>query len=208
MPRCLKSPTKTERVQSCVDRRGRRRPDRRRSTNFNDSAMTRSFVKRQESEGFGPSSSGRRLPASCCWAFDNILDTEKRSTSKSTKKGPGNPLGDWLVKKCPERRQGPRNSRRRRHIGDTDRHDGIHEARGKSGKKWAVVEVVGQVGRSDRAEATADAIAVQKHFDASPAGVTPGGCRPCSTPSIRGSFRRRDGERLPQVLPRNSALTE
>ena len=48
---------------------------------------------------------------------------------------------------------------------DTDRHDGIHETLDESGKKWDVVEVVGKWDDPTAQKATADAIAVQKHFD-------------------------------------------
>ena len=48
---------------------------------------------------------------------------------------------------------------------DRDRHDGIHETLDKSGKKWDVVEVVGKWDDPTAQKATADAIAVQKHFD-------------------------------------------
>ena len=48
---------------------------------------------------------------------------------------------------------------------DRDRHDGIHETLNKSGKKWDVVEVIGKWDDPTAQKATADAIAVQKHFD-------------------------------------------
>ena len=48
---------------------------------------------------------------------------------------------------------------------DTDRHNGIHETLDKSGKKWDIVEVYGKWDDPTAQKVTADAIAVQKHFD-------------------------------------------
>ncbi len=48
---------------------------------------------------------------------------------------------------------------------DRDRHDGIHETLDKSGKKWDVIEVYGKWDDPTAQKVTADAIAVQKHFD-------------------------------------------
>ena len=48
---------------------------------------------------------------------------------------------------------------------DTDRHNGIHETLDESGKTWNIVEVVGKWDDPTAQKATADAIAVQKHFD-------------------------------------------
>ena len=48
---------------------------------------------------------------------------------------------------------------------DTDRHNGIHEALDKTGKKWDVIEVIGKWDDGTAQKATADAIAVHGHFD-------------------------------------------
>ena len=48
---------------------------------------------------------------------------------------------------------------------DRDRHDGIHQALDATGKKWDVVEVYGKWDDPTAQKVTADAIAVQKHFD-------------------------------------------
>ena len=48
---------------------------------------------------------------------------------------------------------------------DRDRHDGIHEALDATGKKWDVVEVYGKWDDPTAQKVSADAIAVQKHFD-------------------------------------------
>ena len=48
---------------------------------------------------------------------------------------------------------------------DTDRHNGIHETLDKTGKKWDIVEVFGKWDDPTAQNVTADAIAVQKHFD-------------------------------------------
>jgi len=48
---------------------------------------------------------------------------------------------------------------------DRDRHEGIHETFDKSGKKFEVIEVYGKWDDPTAQKVTADAIAVQKHFD-------------------------------------------
>ena len=48
---------------------------------------------------------------------------------------------------------------------DRDRHDGIHETLDKTGKKWDIIEVYGKWDDPTAQKVTADAIAVQKHFD-------------------------------------------
>jgi ribose transport system substrate-binding protein len=98
-------------------------------------------------------------------AFDNIIDTEDAINVNVDQKGLGAYWGDWLIKNVPN---GGKILEVRGVAGtsvDTDRHDGIHEALAKSGKKWDVVEVVGKWDDPTAQKATADAIAVQKHFD-------------------------------------------
>jgi ribose transport system substrate-binding protein len=98
-------------------------------------------------------------------AFDNTLDTEDAINVNVDQKGLGVWWAEWLIKNVPnggkilEIRGVPGNSV------DRDRHDGIHETLDKSGKKWDVVEVVGMWDDPTAQKVTADAIAVQKHFD-------------------------------------------
>src|SRR6202044_2780804 len=77
-------------------------------------------------------------------AFDNILDTEDAIDVDVDQKGLGVLWGDWLAKHLPD---GGKVFEKPRAWGtpvDTDRHNGIHEALDKTGKKWNVVEVVGK----------------------------------------------------------------
>ncbi|THD48413.1 MAG: ribose ABC transporter substrate-binding protein [Bradyrhizobium sp.] len=98
-------------------------------------------------------------------AFDNILDTEDAIDVNVDQKGLGSYWGNWLVKNVPN---GGKILEVRGVSGtsvDRDRHDGIHDALDKSGKKWDVVEVVGKWDDATAQKVTADAIATQKHFD-------------------------------------------
>ena len=105
------------------------------------------------------------MPASILVAFDNILDTEDAINVDVDQKGLGVLWANWLIKHIPN---GGKILEVRGVAGtsvDTDRHDGIHETLDASGKKWDVVEVVGKWDDPTAQKATADAIAVQKHFD-------------------------------------------
>ena len=125
-----------------------------------------------------------------------------RSTSTSTRRASACYWANWLIKNVPN---GGKILEVRGVAGtsvDTDRHNGIHETLDKSGKKWDVVEVVGKWDDPTAQKATADAIAVQKHFD----GYHRAGRRhrrragdDRRQASVR-AVRRRNRKRLPQVL--------
>src|SRR5262244_3633571 len=98
-------------------------------------------------------------------AIDNFLDTEDAINVDVDQKGLGVLWANWLIKHIPN---GGKILEVRGVAGtsvDTDRHNGIHETLDASGKKWDVVEVVGKWDDPTAQKATADAIAVQKHFD-------------------------------------------
>ena len=98
-------------------------------------------------------------------AFDNILDTEDAINVDVDQKGLGVYWADWLDKHLPN---GGKILEIRGVSGtsvDRDRHDGIHETLDKTGKKWDIVEVFGKWDDPTAQKVTADAIAVQKHFD-------------------------------------------
>ena len=98
-------------------------------------------------------------------AFDNILDTEDAINVDVDQKGLGVYWAQWLDKHIPN---GGKILEVRGVSGtsvDRDRHDGIHETLDKTGKKWDVVEVFGKWDDPTAQKVTADAIAVQKHFD-------------------------------------------
>src|SRR5579863_5094609 len=133
--------------------------------NFIDSGYDAIVVNAQNPKAFGPVIKRAKAAGVVLVAFDNILDTEDAIDVDVDQKGLGVLWGNWLVKHIPN---GGKVLEVRGVAGtsvDTDRHDGIHEALDKSGKKWDVVEVVGKWDDPTAQKATADAIAVQKHFD-------------------------------------------
>ena len=189
-------------IQGRLDRRGRRRADRR-GQQFHRFRLRRDHRERPEPRPHSSrSSSAPRKPASCWSPFDNMLDTEDAINVDVDQKGLGVYWAQWLDKHLPN---GGKMLEVRGVSGtsvDRDRHDGIHETLDKTGKKWDVVEVYGKWDDPTAQKVTADAIAVQKHFD---------GYRRAGRRHRRGAgddrrqaairaVRRRDRERLPQVL--------
>jgi ribose transport system substrate-binding protein len=133
--------------------------------NFIDSGYDAIVVNAQNPKAFAPVIKRAKDAGIILVAFDNILDTEDAIDVDVDQKGLGVLWGNWLVKHIPN---GGKILEVRGVAGtsvDTDRHNGIHEALDGSGKKWEVVEVVGKWDDPTAQKATADAIAVQKHFD-------------------------------------------
>ena len=133
--------------------------------NFIDSGYDAIVVNAQNPKAFGPVIKRAKDAGVVLVAFDNILDTEEAIDVDVDQKGLGVLWANWLIKNVPN---GGKILEVRGVAGtsvDTDRHDGIHETLDKSGKKWDVVEVVGKWDDPTAQKATADAIAVQKHFD-------------------------------------------
>ena len=133
--------------------------------NFIDSGFDAIVVNAQNPAAFKPVIKRANDAGVILIAFDNILDTEDAINVNVDQKGLGVYWADWLVKKVPN---GGKILEVRGVSGtsvDRDRHDGIHETLNKSGKKWDVVEVLGKWDDPTAQKATADAIAVQKHFD-------------------------------------------
>jgi ribose transport system substrate-binding protein len=133
--------------------------------NFIDSGYDAIIVNAQNPKAFGPVIKRAKDAGIILVAFDNILDTEDAIDVDVDQKGLGVLWGDWLVKHIPN---GGKILEVRGVAGtsvDTDRHNGIHQALDASGKQWEVVEVVGKWDDPTAQKATADAIAVQKHFD-------------------------------------------
>jgi ribose transport system substrate-binding protein len=98
-------------------------------------------------------------------AFDNIFDSDEAINVDVDQKGLGVYWAQWLDKHLPN---GGKILEVRGVSGasvDRDRHDGIHETLDKTGKKWDIVEVYGKWDDPTAQKVTADAIAVQKHFD-------------------------------------------
>ena len=133
--------------------------------NFIDSGYDAIVVNAQNPSAFGPVIDRAKEAGVVLVAFDNILDTTDAINVNVDQKGLGELWGKWLVSHIPN---GGKVLEVRGVAGtsvDTDRHAGIHEVLDGSGKKWDVVEVVGKWDDGTAQKATADAIAVNGHFD-------------------------------------------
>jgi ribose transport system substrate-binding protein len=133
--------------------------------NFIDSGFDAIVVNAQNPAAFKPVIKRANDAGVVLVAFDNILDTEDAINVDVDQKGLGVYWADWLVKHIPN---GGKILEVRGVSGtsvDRDRHDGIHETLDKSGKKWEVIEVFGKWDDPTAQKVTADALAVQKHFD-------------------------------------------
>ena len=133
--------------------------------NFIDSGFDAIVVNAQNPAAFKPVIKRANDAGVVLVAFDNILDTEDAINVDVDQKGLGVYWAKWLDSHLPN---GGKILEVRGVSGtsvDRDRHDGIHETLNKSSKKWDVVEVVGKWDDPTAQKATADAIAVQKHFD-------------------------------------------
>ncbi|HET6622066.1 MAG TPA: sugar ABC transporter substrate-binding protein [Dongiaceae bacterium] len=136
--------------------------------NFIDSGYDAIVIDAQNPTAFTPVIKRAKKAGVVLVAFDNILDTQDAINVNVDQKGLGEYWAKWLVDKIPN---GGKILEVRGVAGtsvDTDRHNGIHEVLDASGKKWDVVEVVGKWDDGTAQKVTADAVAVQKHFD----GVT------------------------------------
>ena len=170
--------------------------------NFIDSGFDAIVVNAQNPSAFKPVIKRANDAGVVLVAFDNILDSEDAINVDVDQKGLGVYWAQWLDKHLPN---GGKILEIRGVSGtsvDRDRHDGIHETLDKTGKKWDVVEVYGKWDDPTAQKVTADAIAVQKHFDGFTAqggdtGVVQAMHRR-QTP-VR-AVRRRNRERLPQIL--------
>ncbi len=133
--------------------------------NFIDSGYDAIVINAQNPTAFTPVIKRAKATGVVLVAFDNILDTEDAINVNVDQKGLGEYWAHWLVEKIPN---GGKILEVRGVAGtsvDTDRHNGIHEVLDASGKKWDVVEVVGKWDDGTAQKVSADAIAVQKHFD-------------------------------------------
>ncbi len=133
--------------------------------NFIDSGFDAIVVNAQNPSAFKPVIKRANDAGVVLVAFDNTLDTEDAINVDVDQKGLGVFWAQWLDKHLPN---GGKILEVRGVSGtsvDRDRHDGIHETLDKSGKKWDVVEVYGRWDDPTAQKVTADAIAVQKHFD-------------------------------------------
>jgi ribose transport system substrate-binding protein len=133
--------------------------------NFIDSGYDAIVVNAQNPQAFAPVIKRAKEAGVVLVAFDNILDTTDAINVNVDQKGLGSLWGDWLIAHLPE---GGKILEVRGVAGtsvDTDRHNGIHETLDASGKPFEIFEVVGKWDDGTAQKATADAIAVQGHFD-------------------------------------------
>src|SRR6185437_498336 len=133
--------------------------------NFIDSGYDAIVTDAQNPEAFAQVIKRAKDKGVVLVAFDNILNTTDDINVNVDQEGLGELWGKWLVDHVPN---GGKVLEVRGVAGtsvDTDRHNGIHKVLDASGKKWDVVEVVGKWDDGTAQKATADAIAVQKHFD-------------------------------------------
>jgi ribose transport system substrate-binding protein len=132
--------------------------------NFIDAGYDAIVVNAQNPTAFGPVIKRAKDAGVILVAFDNILDTQDAINVNVDQKGLGELWANWLVKHVPD---GGKVLEVRGVAGtsvDTDRHNGIHEVFGKSGKKWDVTEVVGKWDDGTAQKVTADAIATNGPF--------------------------------------------
>ncbi len=133
--------------------------------NFIDSGYDAIVVNAQNPKAFGPVIKRAKDAGVVLVAFDNTLDTEDAINVDVDQKGLGALWAKWLDSHLPD---GGKVLEVRGVEGtsvDRDRHEGIHETLDASGKKWDIVEVIGKWDDPTAQKVTADAIAVQKHFD-------------------------------------------
>ena len=126
--------------------------------NFIDSGYDAIVVNAQNPTAFGPVIRRAKEAGVILVAFDNILDTEDAINVNVDQKGLGVLWANWLDNNLPD---GGKILEVRGVAGtsvDTDRHNGIHETFGATGKNWEVVEVVGRWDDATAQKATADAI--------------------------------------------------
>ncbi|TCL68143.1 sugar ABC transporter substrate-binding protein [Rhizobium sp. BK251] len=133
--------------------------------NFIDAGYDAIVVNAQNPTAFGPVIKRAKEAGVILVAFDNILDTKDAINVNVDQKGLGVIWADWLAKHLPN---GGKILEVRGVAGtsvDTDRHNGIHETLGASGKKFEITEVVGKWDDGVAQKATADAIATNGPFD-------------------------------------------
>ena len=201
---CRRSPTSPPSSRNSRSSRPARTSPRRspRSTTSSIPAMTRSSSTRRTRRPSRPVIKRAKEAGVVLVAFDNILDTEDAINVNVDQKGLGVLWANWLIKHIPN---GGKILEVRGVAGtsvDTDRHNGIHETLDASGKKWDVVEVVGKwddptAQKVDRRRDRRQRQVRRHHRPGRRHRRRAGDDR--RQASVR-AVRRRDRERLPQVL--------
>ena len=171
--------------------------------NFIDSGYDAIVTDAQNPEAFKPVIKRAKEAGVVLVAFDNTLDTEDAINVDVDQKGLGVYWAQVARQASAERRQDPRSARRLRHFG---RHATVTTAstrlwtRPARSGTWSKSTASGTTRRAQKV--TADAIAVQKHFDGYTAQGGDTGVVQAMIDAKHpfAPVRRRDGERLPQVL--------
>ncbi|HTH60602.1 MAG TPA: sugar ABC transporter substrate-binding protein [Paraburkholderia sp.] len=133
--------------------------------NFIDAGYDAIIVDAQNPAAFGPAIRRAKKAGVVLIAFDNALDTEDAININVDQYGLGVLWAKWLNEHLPN---GGKVLEVRGVAGtsvDTDRHNGFTKTLNDSGKKWNVVQVYGKWDDGVAQKATADALAVQGHFD-------------------------------------------
>ncbi|EEA04415.1 putative solute-binding component of ABC transporter [Burkholderia sp. H160] len=133
--------------------------------NFIDAGYDAVIVDAQNPTSFGPAIRRAKNAGVVLIAFDNILDSEDAVNVNVDQYGLGVLWAKWLANHLSN---GGKVLEVRGVAGtsvDTDRHNGFMKTLDDTGKKWNVVQVYGKWDDGVAQKATADAIAVQGHFD-------------------------------------------
>jgi ribose transport system substrate-binding protein len=133
--------------------------------NFIDAGYDAIIVDAQNPASFGPAIRRAKKAGVVLIAFDNTLDSEDAINVDVDQYGLGVLWAKWLATHVPN---GGKVLEVRGVAGtsvDTDRHNGFQNTLNATGKKWNVVQVYGKWDDGVAQKATADAIAVQGHFD-------------------------------------------
>jgi ribose transport system substrate-binding protein len=133
--------------------------------NFIDAGYDAIIVDAQNPSSFGPAIRRAKKAGVVLIAFDNTLDSEDAINVDVDQYGLGVLWAKWLATHVPN---GGKVLEVRGVAGtsvDTDRHNGFQNTLNATGKKWNVVQVYGKWDDGVAQKATADAIAVQGHFD-------------------------------------------
>jgi ribose transport system substrate-binding protein len=96
--------------------------------------------------------------------FDNVLDTDKVIQVNEDQKSMGRQWGAFIDKNLGGKGKVLEVRGLQGNATERDRHDGLHEA--LAGKKYEIVEVIGNWDDGKAQKAVADALAVHKKFDA------------------------------------------
>ncbi len=134
--------------------------------NFIDSGYDAIVIDALSETAFAPAIKRANEAGVVIVSFDNAVAGNDSVTVNVDQKGLGKYWAEWLVKNVPGGGKVLEVRGVQGNPVDIDRHNGIKEVLDASGKKWDVTEVVGKWDDATAQKVTADAIAVNGHFDA------------------------------------------